>query len=105
MYGETLEAAARRELDEETGVSVDALEFVDMFSEPSRDPRLHVVSAAFCAVMDASPSAGGDARQAKWVPLTELPTIFAFDHRQILQAALRKMGHGPSSSSPVAPAR
>jgi len=43
---ETLEAAARRELDEETGVAVGKLTFLGLFDAVDRDPRGRAISAA-----------------------------------------------------------
>jgi 8-oxo-dGTP diphosphatase len=45
--GETVEAACRREVLEETGLSVGALKLVGVYSDPRRDPRGHSVSVAF----------------------------------------------------------
>src|SRR5437868_10086929 len=50
---EGLEAAARRELQEETGVRAARLEQLQAFGEPGRDPRGRVISIAYLAVLDA----------------------------------------------------
>src|ERR1700730_2958691 len=44
---ETLEAAARRELKEETGVTVDSLEQLYTFGDPGRDPRGRTIAVAY----------------------------------------------------------
>src|SRR5258708_6849250 len=44
---ETLDAAARRELKEETGLSCDYLEQLYTFGDPGRDPRGRVVQAVY----------------------------------------------------------
>src|SRR5216683_6447773 len=44
---ETLEAAARRELKEETGLTVDALEQLYAFGDPGRDPRGRTIAVAY----------------------------------------------------------
>jgi 8-oxo-dGTP diphosphatase len=85
--GETLVAAARRELHEETGLIVAELEEVMMAGDPGRDPRGWVVSAVFLArVTDSSVSvaAADDARTLRWFSLARLPKL-AFDHAAILQ--------------------
>ena len=49
--GETVEAACRREVLEETGLSVGALKLVGVYSDPRRDPRGHSVSVAFTTLL------------------------------------------------------
>jgi 8-oxo-dGTP diphosphatase len=45
-WGETFRASIERELWEEAGVRVEALgELLGVFSDPSRDPRFHAVTA------------------------------------------------------------
>jgi 8-oxo-dGTP diphosphatase len=51
-WGESCEEGARRELKEETGLEVEALEFVGVFSKPGRDPRGTVVSVEYLAVVE-----------------------------------------------------
>lgn len=65
---ETAEAAAARELAEETGVEGLALEPVALFSTPGRDPRGWTLSQAFVALDEAGaiPHAGDDAAEARW---------------------------------------
>ncbi len=87
---ETVEAAARRELAEETGFRAPEPIFFGVFSDPARDPRERVVSIAFFALApyDAEPPvAGTDAAAAAWHLTTSLPPL-AFDHAAILETAL-----------------
>ncbi|MDP4226660.1 MAG: NUDIX hydrolase, partial [Bacteroidota bacterium] len=49
---ETLEAAAKRELKEETGVAVKHLEQIRVFDDPHRDPRGRTLSIAFLGFVD-----------------------------------------------------
>ena len=49
--GETVEAACRREVREETGLNVDALRLIGVYSDPGRDPRGHTVSVAYAATL------------------------------------------------------
>ncbi|MFJ9946085.1 NUDIX hydrolase [Streptomyces erythrochromogenes] len=92
---ESAETAARRELAEETGlpeqvVAALHLEQLRTYSEPDRDPRMRVVSVAFTALVPDLPEpaagGGGDAAQARWLPLGEVPAL-AFDHAVILADA------------------
>lgn len=90
---ESLDAAALRELKEETGVNDVYLEQLYSFGDPGRDPRGRVVTVAYFALIaaDRSPlAAGSDAANAAWWPIERLPEL-AFDHRQILDYALERL--------------
>ena len=106
--GESGEAAAYRELFEETGVEGLQLQLVGIFSAPGRDPRGWVVSAAYLAVADAqqlSVRAGDDATDALWYTVSPNggrillhrdgevldADDLAFDHGEILRAALEQL--------------
>ncbi|MEI7827795.1 MAG: NUDIX hydrolase [Euryarchaeota archaeon] len=88
-YGETVEAALRREVFEETGLVVEVRSLVGVYSDPRRDPRGHIVSVAFTAAIVGGVLAGdSDAAKAMLWDITKLPPL-AFDHGQIVQDALR----------------
>ena len=90
---ESLEAAARRELDEETGLRDVFLEQLYTFGEPKRDPRGRVVTVAYFALVpeEAAPlRAGDDAAEAAWHPVNDLPEL-AFDHAEILRYACQRL--------------
>ncbi len=89
---ESLEVAARRELQEETGVRNVYLEQLYTFGDPKRDPRGRVVTVAYLALVPAplAVEAGSDASDARWWPVAKLPKL-AFDHTQILQYALQRL--------------
>ena len=92
MENESLDAAAKRELLEETGVDKVYLEQLYTFGEPKRDPRGRVITVAYYALAPSSQTlqAGSDASEAAWFPVDELPTL-AFDHDRILQYALERL--------------
>src|SRR5579863_1502694 len=52
--GELLDDAARRELYDSTGLRGAYLEQLFTFGDPSRDPRAHVVSVAYMALIPAA---------------------------------------------------
>jgi len=83
-YGETLEDAARREAEEETGLHLRNLEQFRAYSEPSRDPRHHTISMVFSAVGEGNICAGDDAGRAMLFSLDDLPTPLCFDHAIII---------------------
>lgn len=90
--GESLDDALARELEEETGLSIDLVytEQLGAFGDPDRDPRMRVISVAYYALVRpdlvARVRGGGDASHAEWVPVTE-DLRLAFDHARILAAA------------------
>ncbi len=90
---EELETAAGRELEEETGLRVRALEQLGAYGKVGRDPRGRTVSVAYLAFQWGAPpeaDAGDDAREARWFPARRLPPL-AFDHRQIVRDARRRL--------------
>jgi len=90
---ETLDEAARRELQEETGLSKIFLEQLYTFSEVDRDPRERVVSVAYYALVnlrDHQVHAATDARDAAWFGVHDVPSL-AFDHAEILRLALERL--------------
>lgn len=91
---ETLEVCAKRELREETGLTVDTVREVGSFSDPERDPRGRVVSIAFWTMIHDSPEirAGDDAAEARFFSINELPDL-AFDHADIVEKARSVMEH------------
>ncbi len=90
---ETLDACARRELMEETGVEASILFPFANYSEPDRDPRERVISAAYLALMpfdSMSPRADSDAAAVQWAHLDDLPQL-AFDHADIVDGAQKAL--------------
>ncbi len=93
--GESLEDAARRELDEETGVRDVYLEQLFTFGDPDRDPRGRIVTVAYYALLtgEAAPlKAGTDAGAAAWTPARKHAPL-AFDHDRILKYALERLAN------------
>jgi 8-oxo-dGTP diphosphatase len=92
---EDLEACARRELEEETGVSGFYLEQLYTFGAIKRDPRERVVTVAYFALIRSDAvtlQAASDAAGAAWVAMEELPQLsLAFDHEQIVAAARERV--------------
>jgi 8-oxo-dGTP diphosphatase len=90
---ETLEEAARRELEEETGLKKVFLEQLATFGAVDRDPRERVVSVAYFALVKMAleeTRAATDAADARWFPVAKTPPL-AFDHRGILDTALARL--------------
>ncbi|MCC6337837.1 MAG: NUDIX hydrolase [Myxococcales bacterium] len=96
--GEDLDAAARRELLEETGLDPDRvlIEQLYTFGRAGRDPRMRVISVAYVALVrpDLAPivRAGGDVSDADWFSIESLKKQeLAFDHREIVDTALSRI--------------
>jgi 8-oxo-dGTP diphosphatase len=96
---EPLEAAASRELREETGLDVADLEQLHAFGDPGRDPRGRTIAVAYLARVDAAkvhPLAADDAADVGWHPLDRLPPL-AFDHVKILACARERLKKRPAA--------
>ncbi|MBC7265927.1 MAG: NUDIX hydrolase [Coriobacteriia bacterium] len=90
------EDAARRELEEETGIRFDGpLALVGVYGGPGRDPRGWTVSVVFAGIADAddlgAATAGDDADDAAWHPLESVPDL-AFDHADIVADVRQWLG-------------
>ena len=90
---ETLDEAARRELQEEAGVRDLYLEQLYTFGAIDRDPRERVVTVAYYALAKLSDHgirAATDAMGVGWFALDDLPKL-AFDHAEIVDAARERL--------------
>lgn len=91
--GESVDEAARRELQEECGVRNVFLEQLYTFGDPKRDPREHVVTVAYYALVNINDhhlEAGTDASEAEWFSIYDIPKL-AFDHQKIIKTALERL--------------
>jgi 8-oxo-dGTP diphosphatase len=85
-YGESLEQAAIREAEEETGLQVALIEQFHTYSDPRRDPRRHTITTVYIArAVGGTLQAQDDAQEIGIFADDELPTMLAFDHDQILK--------------------
>ncbi len=87
--GERAEDAARREMREETSLEVELVELLGVYSDPSRDPRGHTLSAVYVGRARGSPRAGDDAADAGIFREDALPTPLVFDHARIVDDYFR----------------
>lgn len=93
-HDESTRTTALRKLTEKTGISPSWLEQFGTFSGPDRDPRgwsLTVAWFALIAWVDCQPHIAS-VSDARWVPVQQLDEYhLAFDHRQIVSAALERL--------------
>ena len=90
---EDLLACAKRELEEETGVTGIYLEQLYTFGTPGRDPRERVISVTYYALVPRERltiRAASDAEAVTWFPFQQLPPL-AFDHEQIVAMAHERL--------------
>ncbi len=83
--GESVEAAAVREMKEEIGLDVTLTELLGVYSDPDRDPRGHCVSVVFTGTANGRPAADSDAQSVHLFAPDQVPLAdLVFDHAQIL---------------------
>lgn len=90
---ESLEDAARRELEEETDVRDVYLEQLYTFGDPHRDPRTRVITVVYYALFRSDElhvAASDDAAESAWYPIAALPPL-AFDHKNILDYTMQRL--------------
>lgn len=94
---EDIDVAAARELAEETGLASERLHLEQLrtYGGPDRDPRGRVVTVCYLALVPdlPIPSAGGDARAARWEAVRDVERSgapVAFDHRTIIADAVER---------------
>ncbi|HJZ85856.1 MAG TPA: NUDIX hydrolase [Polyangia bacterium] len=87
-YGELVADAARREAREETGLEVELLHLLGVYSNPLRDARRHTISTAYIGRAVGSPRAGDDALEVAVVAGPPWPEL-VFDHADILSDYVR----------------
>ena len=89
-FAESLEAAARRQLGAQAGVTGIYLEQLYTFGSPQRDPHGRVVSVAYFALIAHGGRFAGPEDRAAWWPIRRLPPL-AYDHRAVVRVALARL--------------
>ena len=85
--GETVEEAMKREAMEETSLEVHPIDILGVYSDPTRDPRKHIMTTVFIGIIISGEiRAGDDAASTEWIKLSDIEQQqVAFDHSQILR--------------------
>lgn len=82
---ETLDEAAGRALEQKTGLRDIYFEQLYTWGDPSRDPRMRVISVSYCALVPYSSIPGGaDLDFCSVQAIIEGETSLAFDHSRIV---------------------
>jgi 8-oxo-dGTP diphosphatase len=81
---EDMAHCARREAAEETGLQVELIGLLGVYSAPGRDPRALTVTAVYVARASGTPQAADDARDVVVADPENPPQPLAFDHAAIL---------------------
>lgn len=90
-YGEKVEEAVKREMEEELGIEVEVENLVGVYSDPKRDPRYHSTAVVFLLE-----TIGKDIRlnfeglEFKFFSFDNLPKKIGFDHREIIRDFMKK---------------
>lgn len=88
-YGETVEEAAVREFEEETGLKTAVEGILGVYSDPDRDPRGQVVSVVFILRrIGGKIKSGSDAESVELIPPERVDDM-AFDHSRIMKDYLK----------------
>ncbi len=89
--GETIEEAIEREVYEETSLKVHPIDILGVYSDPTRDPRGHMMTVVFVVlIIRGNATAGDDAKEISWIPIEKLDEIkIAFDHKLVIRDYLR----------------
>jgi len=89
--GESVETAVVREMKEETDLDVKIDYLLNVYSNPSRDPRFHTASVIYVCKAEGVPRGLDDAKEAIVFKKDDIPfERLVFDHAQILRDYLKQ---------------
>jgi 8-oxo-dGTP diphosphatase len=103
LHDESLEEAAQRVLREKTSVQNVYMEQLYTFGDPKRDPRSRVITVAYFALIPWKELDKPESKKVAgltWAAVDALPKL-AFDHRQILNYAVKRLRSKASYSNIV----
>jgi len=83
-WDESAEDAAKREVEEETGLKIISATQLKVYSDPTRDPK-QTITILFMAEAEGEPKAGDDAAEFRLFDINNLPENLAFDHRRLIE--------------------
>lgn len=89
-WDQTLEDAIHKEVLEETGLTAKSIKFLNIYSDPKRDP-FQVITLAYIVEAEGEPKASTDATAYQWFSLGSLPKPLGFDHEKIIADYLKTL--------------
>ncbi|GAP94971.1 NUDIX domain-containing protein [Leptolyngbya sp. NIES-2104] len=93
-YGNSAEKTAQLEAQEETGLEIDLVDLLGVYSDPNRDQRQHTMSITYIATAIGEPKAGDDAKNVRVIDIWQIPKNLCFDHDRILHDYLQYRNYG-----------
>lgn len=93
-YGNSAEKTAQLEAIEETGLEIELVSLLGVYSDPNRDERQHTMSVTYIATATGEPKAGDDAQNVRVINIWEIPDNLCFDHDRILHDYLQYRNYG-----------
>ncbi len=89
--GESVEAAAVREMKEEISLDVELTSLLGVYSDPSRDKRFHTASVVYVAKAYGKPIGADDAKEAILIKPKEIDLeSLVFDHKKMIEDYLNR---------------
>ncbi len=89
--GESVEAAAVREMKEEISLDVELTSLLGVYSDPSRDKRFHTASVVYVAKAYGKPIGADDAKKAILIKPQEIDLeSLVFDHKKMIEDYLNR---------------
>ena len=85
---ESIEEAAVRELEEETGIKGEIEGLVDFFSQRSQDYRAILIFGYRVKILGGELKAGDDAQEAGFYDLDKLPPIAFLSHKRLIEKGI-----------------
>ena len=94
-YGESSQEALIREIKEETNIDVEIIRLIKLYDDPKRDPWGHIISIAYLCNplnIDAEFIENEEVESICWNDINKLPENIGFDHRIMINDAIRIRG-------------
>ena len=89
--GESVQAAAIREMKEEISLDVELTSLLGVYSDPSRDKRFHTASVVYVAKAYGKPIGADDAKEAILIKPQEIDLeSLVFDHKKMIEDYLNR---------------